>query len=617
MKTKRVLYPLLLFILALILTVTPAGTAMGWGNGEGNLSSYGAHDWIVSQAYELAGGSAGAPWLILSTALASCDDPDYMSNKVDAYHNYHPLVSPPDTMPTPYPHGGAHDQVRIGYDQILAAIAAGQRSAASKAFGILAHYYADVCQPMHTDEALSEGWTHSRYEMAVDRYTRSASYNRSWVIPDGLQPVLGSEAASAKTVEAATAAHPHYRTLVSTYAGSGMNTTVLNITKASLNNAANGLADILAGLTLSVPGANAAPAARADATPTSGKPPLDVQFDSTGSSDPDGTIVSYLWDFGDGSTSSEPNPSHTYTTTGTRTARLTVTDDGGATGTATVTIKLLANQPPKAVIGTDSTSGKPPLDVQFDSTGSSDPDGTIVSYLWDFGDGSTSSEADPSHTYASAGTYTAKLTVTDDNGATGTTTVTIKAVNQPPKAVIGANPASGVPPLPVAFSSAGSSDPDGTIVSYLWDFGDGSTSSEPNPSHTYTTTGTRTAKLTVTDDNGATGTTTVTIKALPVMRVQSISMSVSGFWYYRTVRGSVLVTDANGAPITNATVRATWSGTTSGAATATTGTNGVATFSKSFWAAGGQVTLTVTDVTKTGCAYDAGLNLETQDGVSF
>ena len=444
MKTKRVLYPLLLFILALILTVTPAGTAMGWGNGEGNLSSYGAHDWIVSQAYELAGGSAGAPWLILSTALASCDDPDYMSNKVDAYHNYHPLVSPPDTMPTPYPHGGAHDQVRIGYDQILAAIAAGQRSAASKAFGILAHYYADVCQPMHTDEALSEGWTHSRYEMAVDRYTRSASYNRSWVIPDGLQPVLGSEAASAKTVEAATAAHPYYRTLVSTYAGSGMNTTVLNITKASLNNAANGLADILAGLSLRVPGANVAPVARAGATPTSGKPPLTVDFDGTGSN-----------------------------------------------------------------------------------------------------------------------------------------------------------------------------DPDGNIVSYLWDFGDGSTSTEPNPSHTYTTTGTRTAKLTVTDDNGATGTATVTIKALPVMRVQSISMSISGFWYYRTVRGSVLVTDTNGTPISNATVKATWSGTTTGAASATTGSNGIATFSKSLWASSGQVTLAVTDVTKTGCVYDAGLNLETQDGISF
>jgi len=94
-------------------------------------------------------------------------------------------------------------------------------------------------------------------------------------------------------------------------------------------------------------------------------------------------------------------------------------------------------------------------------------------------------------------------------------------------------------------------------------------------------------------------------------------MSISGFWYYRTVRGSVLVTDANGTPISNATVRATWSGTTTGAASATTGSNGIATFSKSLWASSGQVTLAVTDVTKTGCVYDAGLNLETQDGISF
>jgi PKD repeat protein len=262
---------------------------------------------------------------------------------------------------------------------------------------------------------------------------------------------------------------------------------------------------------------NDSPAAQASANPTSGTAPLAVTFSSGGSNDPDGTIVSYSWDFGDGGSSASANPSHTYTAAGTYTATLTVTDNNGATDSATVTITVTdpANQPPVAAVSANPTSGDAPLAVTFSSAGSSDPDGTVASYAWDFGDGNTSTSANPSHTYTAEGTYAATLTVTDDDGATDSATVTITVTdppNQPPVAQASANPTSGTAPLAVTFSSAGSSDPDGTIVSYSWDFGDGNTSTSANPSHTYTAEGTYTVTLTVTDDQGATDTDTITIQ---------------------------------------------------------------------------------------------------------
>ncbi|MFM7069525.1 MAG: PKD domain-containing protein [Actinomycetes bacterium] len=257
---------------------------------------------------------------------------------------------------------------------------------------------------------------------------------------------------------------------------------------------------------------NQAPTASASATPTSGKEPLTVALSSSGSIDPDGSIQSYIWDFGDGTpTSSLANPSHIYAAAGNYTAQLTVYDNRGATGSAAVTVSVTPNQAPTAKASGTPTSGKEPLTVSFASTGSTDPDGTIVSRQWDFGDGGTSSAASPSHVYASAGSYTATLTVTDDNGATATDTVAIVAIaNQKPTAVANATPQSGSRPLTVNFSGSSSADPDGTLVSYAWNFGDGTSGSGMLTSHVYAV-GNYTATLTVTDDNGATDTSTIGI----------------------------------------------------------------------------------------------------------
>jgi PKD repeat protein len=241
---------------------------------------------------------------------------------------------------------------------------------------------------------------------------------------------------------------------------------------------------------------------------------LNVAFTSSGSIDPDGTIVSYAWDFGDGGTSTEANPSHTYTAPGSYVTTLTVTDDADGTSSATVAIEAVANQVPHAAAEASPLTVREGGSVEFSSAGSTDPDGAIVSHLWDFGDGETSSAANPSHRYEAPGTYHVSLTVTDDDGATATdqdaVVITVVA-NQAPVAALNATPQTGARPLVVAFSASASADPDGTIVSYEWDFGDGGTSTEADPSHTYTDDGSYTAVVTVSDDNGATDTDSVVI----------------------------------------------------------------------------------------------------------
>ncbi|MCK5261717.1 MAG: PKD domain-containing protein [Thermoplasmatales archaeon] len=172
------------------------------------------------------------------------------------------------------------------------------------------------------------------------------------------------------------------------------------------------------------------PFCSASASPMSGPQPLTVSFTGSGV-DSDGSIVSYEWDFGDGGTSTLQNPSHTFTSEGTYNVTLTITDNDGLTDLESIMIIVVTpNYPPTASASASKTSGEVPLTVYFNGIGT-DPDGTIVSYHWDFGDGSTSNIQNTSHTFDTSGTFTVTLTIQDNKGAAGIDTLTI-SVNAPP-----------------------------------------------------------------------------------------------------------------------------------------------------------------------------------------
>jgi len=261
---------------------------------------------------------------------------------------------------------------------------------------------------------------------------------------------------------------------------------------------------------------NDPPTAVVTANPTAGPSPLTVAFDASGSTD-SGAIVTYAWSFGDGTTGTGVTTSHTYTLVGSFTAVVTVTDNFGATDTASIgiTVSEPLNESPAASFTATPDSGAAPLTVQFNAGASSDPDGTIASYAWDFGDGDSATGATATHTYAMAGVYVALLTVTDDEGTSDTTdrTITVTAPgNNAPVAAFTHTGTSGLfLPVTVTFDGSASYDDDGSIIAYNWNFGDGQYGAGSTVSHSYGSFGSYTVVLIVVDDDGAVGSRSKTI----------------------------------------------------------------------------------------------------------
>ncbi|HCE42492.1 MAG TPA: hypothetical protein DET40_02970, partial [Lentisphaeria bacterium] len=266
--------------------------------------------------------------------------------------------------------------------------------------------------------------------------------------------------------------------------------------------------------------ANVLPVARAGG-PYTGTPGQAVSLSGATSTDSDGTIASYAWNFGDSTTGTGVTTTHSYAAAGTYTVSLTVTDNRGGTNTASTTANITqtANVLPVARPAGPYT-GAPGVTVSFSGATSSDSDGTIASYAWNFGDSTTGTGATATHAYAAAGTYTVSLTVTDNRGGTNTASTTAnisQAANVLPVARP-AGPYTGAPGVAVSFSGATSSDSDGTIASYAWNFGDSTTGTGATATHAYAAAGTYTVSLTVTDNRGGTNTatTTATISASSV-----------------------------------------------------------------------------------------------------
>ena len=206
------------------------------------------------------------------------------------------------------------------------------------------------------------------------------------------------------------------------------------------------------------------------------------------STDADGDELTYSWDFGDGNTSTDKNPSHTYEVKGEYTVVLTVTDAKKATDSYSRNVSLSNNAPVASYIS--EVDGKT---VKFTNK-STDADGDKLTYSWNFGDGNTSTEENPSHEYEADGKYTVELTVSDGNDSVTFTSELNIGGNNPPVASF----TSTVDRKTVKFTNK-STDADGDELTYSWNFGDGKTSTEENPLHEYASAGNYTVTLTVSD----------------------------------------------------------------------------------------------------------------------
>ncbi len=240
-------------------------------------------------------------------------------------------------------------------------------------------------------------------------------------------------------------------------------------------------------LDLRVGSACAAPMAGFSASPVSGNVPRNVRFYDTSLNFPTG----WLWEFGDNTTSDLRDPVHTYTIPGDYTVNLTVSNECGSDvlsrpGFITTT----SIPPPTAGFTANHSTGPCPLTVQFTDTSLNSP----AAWSWEFGDGTSSTLQNPTHTYGTPGTFTVNLTVSNAGGTDTLSKAGYIAARPPPTSPdFSASPTSGTGPLTVSFTGI----PDGTRDLWSYSFGDGFTSTSRNPVHTYNTPGKYTVTLTV------------------------------------------------------------------------------------------------------------------------
>jgi len=206
---------------------------------------------------------------------------------------------------------------------------------------------------------------------------------------------------------------------------------------------------------------------------THGEAPLTVTFTNLSEN-----ATAYVWDFGDGDTSSIANPIHIYIGEGSYTVSLVASNENGS-DIETKTSYINVSQPflTKAIFTAEPIAGEFPLEVTFTNNSVN-----ATEFFWSFGDGETSSEISPVHTYVGVGDYTVSLVVS--NGSFTDTLTKANYINvfwPAPIANFSADPVEGIDPLTVVFT-----DKSENAQTWLWDFGDGSNSTEQNPTHIYT-----------------------------------------------------------------------------------------------------------------------------------
>ena len=261
-------------------------------------------------------------------------------------------------------------------------------------------------------------------------------------------------------------------------------------------------------------------------------PGVSVAFDASRSFDDDGVISKYDWNFGDGESRSGKSIVKAYSEPGRYKVVLTVTDNSNSPcSTDQDSLEVWVNAAPVASAGND-TSLSVGETLEFSAADSHDPDGNIIRYGWDLGDGTRSGLKDLQHAYAEPGKYTVTLTVTDNSNIANRNTSDsfIVTVNSPPVAEAGFDIVSAEN-QPIVFDAGNSYDSDGEIVNYSWDFDDGTTADGKAIEHSYSKAGIYKALLTVTDNSGTSSNTDTDEK---IIIVNDRPIAVSGTNIYQT-----------------------------------------------------------------------------------
>ncbi len=232
------------------------------------------------------------------------------------------------------------------------------------------------------------------------------------------------------------------------------------------------------------------------ASPTSGKTPLTVSFTDQSTGSPN----SWKWDFGDGTNSAEKNPVHIYNKAGQYSVTLTLDKSGGGGSKVTKSSYIVISngfEAPVAAFSESPSSGKAPLTVSFTDQSTGSP----TSWKWSFGDGNTSTEKNPVHTYSEPKLYSVKLTASNANGSNALTKnsyIAVSNVLKAPFTNFSASPTAGKVPLTASFTGQSTGSP----TSWKWTFGDGTNSIDKNPVHTYNKTGKYIVTLAASNVNG-------------------------------------------------------------------------------------------------------------------
>lgn len=233
-----------------------------------------------------------------------------------------------------------------------------------------------------------------------------------------------------------------------------------------------------------------------------------IAFDSTGSADPDGDTLAYLWNFGDGKSSTEANPVYTYTADGEYVVLLVVNDRKGGTHTATTRARVdRPNRLPDIFVkGGPNFPVRALATLAIDASATRDLDGDAMTFEWNWGDGTPLETAGSigTHSYASPADYPGTLTVRDARSGVSTYNFIAKVgpANQLPVPVITVVTAGLEIGDTWLFDSAASTDADGDTLRFSWNFGDGYRSTGNAVTHAYRTAGNFTVTLTADDQNG-------------------------------------------------------------------------------------------------------------------